>query len=360
LYCDFYSDTDLVLKRSFLEALRKEMELRKAYPEREAVETIYFGGGTPSQLSPTDFEVIFTTIYRLFPVKENAEITLEGNPDDLTEEYIRDLCSLPFNRISMGVQSFYDSDLHFLERRHNSQQAIRAISLFKTYGFENISIDLMYGLPGQTQSRWEENLEEALKLNVPHISAYHLTYEKGTRLYQLLKKEKIHPVDEETSIGLFSTLIHTLEQAGYTHYELSNFAKPGNISLHNSSYWTGKKYLGIGPSAHSYNGKRRQWNIASIRQYMEGINHGSPFFEEEILNLHERYNDYVITGLRTMWGIDLSVILTNFGKEMQKYCLMQAASSINRGMVLKSGDKLLLSRMGMFISDSVMSDLLWV
>jgi oxygen-independent coproporphyrinogen-3 oxidase len=348
------------LKQAFIAALSKEMEIRKEYLEGEILETIYFGGGTPSQLFPDDFKSIFETIYRLFQVKPDAEVTLEANPDDMNGRYIKDLCSLPFNRISMGIQSFRSDNLCFLERRHTGRQAVRAVSECKENGLDNISIDLIYGLPGQTPEQWKENLVETLKLEIPHISAYHLTYEEDTRLYQLLEKKEIHPAGEEISLLMFTILIDVLKQAGYVHYELSNFSKPGKLSLHNSSYWTGKKYLGLGPSAHSYDINSRQWNVSSIRKYIEGMNNNQPAIEKEMLNIHKRYNDYIITGLRTMWGIDTDQLLTNFGKEKEKYCLMQANPFINRGLIHKSGNKLLLSREGMFISDTVMSDLLWV
>ncbi len=350
----------MTLNRSFIIAICKEMELQKDYLEDKTIETIYFGGGTPSQLSSADFEQIFETIYRFFPVRRDAEITLEVNPDDMLPDYVRSLCSLPFNRISMGVQSFHDDDLRFLERRHNREQAIRAVSLCRDNGLDNISIDLIYGLPGQTIDRWEINLTEALKLEVPHISAYHLTYEEGTRLHKLLENNKVFPIDEETSISLFNHLIDRLQEAGYIHYEISNFAKPGKFSLHNSSYWTGSTYLGIGPSAHSYNKESRQWNVSSLSKYIRGINNNLPFVATEVLNVPKRYNDYMITGLRTMWGIDLTTVLTDFGEEKQNYCLMQATPYIRRGFMVRSGDKLLLSREGMFISDTIMSDLLWV
>ena len=279
LYCDFFSNTEMKYKEPYINALIKEMELRKGYIGNEALETIYFGGGTPSQLDEKDFGKIFEAIYRLFDVAEQAEITLEANPDDMKREYVSLLRNYPFNRVSMGVQSFHPEDLRFLNRRHDREQAIKAVELCKEYGITNISIDLIYGLPNQTKQAWEENLRQAIRLDVPHLSAYHLIYEEGTALYKLMEAGKVTPVDEELSVSFFSTLIDRLAEAGYLHYEISNFARPGFFSKHNSSYWTGKKYLGLGPSAHSYNGIDREWNPSSLPIYIEGI---------ENINLEEK------------------------------------------------------------------------
>jgi oxygen-independent coproporphyrinogen-3 oxidase len=347
-------------KEAFLTALLKEMEVRRDYLDSEPVETIYIGGGTPSQLTADDLRKIFETVYNLFSIKGDVEVTLEANPDDMTPDYVKSLRALPVNRISMGVQSFRDADLAFLQRRHNREQAIQAVSLCKENGLDNISIDLIYGLPGQTVEAWEKNLNDAICLGIPHLSAYHLIYEEGTKLNQLKESGKIKPVDEEISLSLFSVLTERLTEAGYIHYEISNFAYPGKISIHNSAYWRGKKYLGVGPSAHSYNIESRQWNVSSLIHYIEGITADAQTIEIEMLNILNKYNDYVITGLRTMWGISLSYILTTFGKKMQNYCLKQATPFINRGLIRYSDDKLLLSKEGMFISDGIMSSLLWV
>ncbi len=360
LYCDFFSNTRMEYKDSFLSAIIKEIELRKDYLDGDSIDTIYFGGGTPSQLSAIDFQKIFNMVYSTFTIKDDAEITIEANPDDMTDEYISALQYLPFNRISMGVQSFNDKDLRFLNRRHDVAQAIRAVCTIQEKGYDNISLDLMYGLPGQTVADWEKSISEAIRLNIPHISAYHLIYEEGTPLYRLKEAGKVSPVDENVSLQFFNTLIDRLTEAGYMHYEISNFAKPGAISRHNSSYWTGKKYIGIGPSAHSYNTGSRQWNISSLPLYIKGIEVNAPDIEVEMLNNNNKYNDYIITGLRTMWGINISYILTNFGRKMQDYLLEQAAPAIDRGLLRREGDKLLFSREGLFISDSIMSDLLWV
>lgn len=360
LYCDFFSNTDMRFREPYVDAVIREMELRQEYIGQEPLETIYFGGGTPSQLQAGDFKRIFDAAARLFDTTGCREITLEANPDDMTPEYVASLRDLPFNRVSMGVQSFQEKDLRFLNRRHDREQALRAVDRCKENGIRNISIDLIYGLPGQTPDEWESNLDEAIRLDIPHISAYHLIYEEGTALYKLKEAGKISPVEEEISVALFTSLIERLTANGYQQYEISNFARPGMLSRHNSSYWTGRKYLGIGPSAHSYNGISRQWNISSLPAYLRGIDSGSPDIEVEELDLNTRYNDFIITGLRTMWGVSLVEIQRQFGKEKLAYCQKQAAPYLKQGLLIQKGETLLLSREGIFISDGIMSDLLWV
>lgn len=360
LYCDFFSNTDMKFKEPYVSAVIREMQLRQEYIGEEPLDTIYFGGGTPSQLQQADFERIFKAIDCLFNISSCKEITLEANPDDMTPEYVASLRNLPFNRVSMGVQSFKEKDLHFLNRRHDREQALRAVGLCKENGIPNISIDLIYGLPGQTLEEWQENLDDAIHLEIPHISAYHLIYEEGTALYKLMEAGKVAPIEEELSVTLFSTLINRLAEAGYLHYEISNFARPGYFSQHNSSYWTGKKYIGIGPSAHSYDGESRQWNISSLPHYLEGIRTGIPNIEIEKLDINTKYNDFIITGLRTMWGIRTANIREQFGEEKQAYLERQAATYLHQGLLIYENDTLTLSEEGIFISDGIMSDLLWV
>ena len=348
LYCDFFSNTEMKFKEPYINAIIREMELRQEYIGKEPVKTIYFGGGTPSQLQAGDFERIFEAANRLFDTSDCREITLEANPDDMTPEYVASLRNLPFNRVSMGVQSFKEKDLRFLNRRHDRKQALRAVGLCKENGIQNISIDLIYGLPGQTLEEWQENLDDAIRLDIPHISAYHLIYEEGTTLYKLMETGKVTPVEEELSV------------AGYLHYEISNFARPGHLSRHNSSYWTGKKYLGIGPSAHSYDGESRQWNISSLPRYLQGIRAGIPDIEREELDINTKYNDFIITGLRTMWGIRTTDIRERFGEEKQAYLERQAAAYLHQGLLIRENDTLRLSKEGIFISDGIMSDLLWI
>lgn len=358
LYCDFHSNTEMVYKEAYINALIREMELRKDYLDGEPMETIYFGGGTPSRLNADDYERIFAAIDRNFDSSACHEITLEANPDDMTSGYVRSLTRLPFNRISMGVQSFDPEDLRFLRRRHDRDQALRAVRLCKENGFTNLSVDLIYGLPGQTPEKWSDNLDEVLRLDIPHISAYHLIYEEGTPLYAQLEAGQVRPVDEDTSVTLFSSLIDTLTTAGYEHYEISNFALPGYISRHNSSYWMGRTYLGLGPSAHSYNGDSREWVVSSLPLYLKSIAEGKPDIEKEILDTRTRYNDYIITRLRTHWGISYNEIDNLFGEDYALYCRRQASSFIMQGLLHETGQNLRFSPSGIFLSDTVMRELI--
>lgn len=288
------------------------------------------------------------------------EITLEANPDDLNEKYVHMLRRLPFNRISIGIQTFNDKTLQFLQRRHTARQAIEAIRRCQEAGFHNISIDLIYGLPNETTETWQTDLQQAIDLKVQHISAYHLIYEEGTPLWQLKTQQQIHEIDEDRSLSFFTQLIETLSAAGYEHYEISNFCLPGYYSQHNSSYWTGKKYIGCGPSAHSYNGMSRQWNIASLNDYIREIETGKVPYEKEDLNVYMRYNDRIITSIRTMWGLSLSNLRKEFGEKLYQYCLQNASPHIEQGMMEIKKDTLRLTRQGIFISDGIMSDLLWI
>ena len=360
IYCDFFSTTQSDQKSTYVRTLCEELRIRKDYLQEEDIETIYLGGGTPSQLSQKELELIFTTIYNIYKVKENAEITLEANPDDLTPEYVTMLRQLPINRISMGIQTFQENTLKLLHRRHTAQQAVEAFYRCREAGFQNISIDLMYGLPGETLETWIHDLRQAIDLHPEHISAYHLIYEEGTVLWKLREECQVKEADEDLSVSLFSTLIDMLTQAGYQHYEISNFCLPGLHSQHNSSYWTGKKYLGCGPSAHSYNGFSRQWNVASLDKYMTGISSGQPDFELEELDLYTRYNDFVITSIRTCWGMPLTRLRSEYGEELYRYCLRMAKPHIDEGILEIYEDVLKLTRKGIFISDGIMSDLLWV
>ena len=360
IYCDFFSTTQSDQKSTYVRALCEELRIRKDYLQEEDIETIYLGGGTPSQLSQKELESIFTTIYIIYKVKENAEITLEANPDDLTPEYVSMLCQLPINRISMGIQTFQENTLKLLHRRHTAQQAVEAFHRCREAGFQNISIDLMYGLPGETLETWIHDLKQAIDLHPEHISAYHLIYEEGTVLWKLREECQVKEADEDLSVSLFSTLIDMLTQAGYQHYEISNFCLPGLHSQHNSSYWTGKNYLGCGPSAHSYNGFSRQWNVASLDKYMTGISSGQPDFELEELDLYTRYNDFVITSIRTCWGMPLSRLQTEYGEELYHYCLRMAKPHLEQGVLQLQDEVLKLTSKGIFVSDGIMSDLLWV
>ena len=360
VYCDFFSNTDTRYKEPYLRAIEKEMELRGEYIDDDTLETIYLGGGTPSRLSGNDLERIFNAISRRFSITEGAEITLEANPDDIRPDYLSALRDLPINRISMGIQSFQPEDLRLLNRRHDREQAIRAVELCQAHGFTNLSIDLIYGLPGQTPEAWEENLRQAIRLGTPHLSAYHLTYEEGTALYKRLQTGQVEPVDEEVSVTLFHILTERMAEAGFQHYEISNFARPGFHARHNSAYWIGKPYLGLGPSAHSYNRTSREWNVASLPLYLRGIESGQPATERETLDLSTRYNDFIITGLRTMWGISLDKLRTEFGEALLAYCQKQARPYIQRGLLRQENDRLALSQAGILLSDGIMSELMYI
>lgn len=360
IYCDFYSTISLTQRQKYISAICKEIALRKKYIGDDTVRTIYFGGGTPSLLQKADFEQIFESLYRHFNITPDAEITLEANPDDLNKDYIKTLSNLPFNRISIGIQSFNDAELKFLGRRHNSSQAINAIFDCKEIGLKNIGIDLMYGLPGQDMDIWTSNLLQAININIQHISAYHLIYEEDTKLYRLLGQGKVKPVDELLSVDMFSVMIDKLNNAGFTHYEISNFAKEGYISQHNSSYWLGYKYLGLGASAHSYDGTNRAWNISSIHKYINEVEAGILPIELEYLTNRMRYNDYILTGMRTMWGLDLKKLESQFGKNMLSYCMENAKRHIYQGLVVEDENILKLTRKGIFTSDSIMSDLMFI
>lgn len=359
IYCDFYTGTDESALDAFVDAVRAEARGRSG-EITEPVKTVYFGGGTPSRLHRQHFERIFEMLFETFSVEKDAEITLEANPDDLSPEYIRMLSRLPFNRMSIGIQSFDDHELAFLSRRHTAAQAIRAVQDSQQVGFGNISIDLMYGLPGQTTEIWEHTVNRACDLNVPHISAYHLMYEEKTKMHSLLQTGKIAPVNDETSIGMFTGLIDTLTDHGFIHYEISNFGQPGFFSRHNSSYWKGEKYLGLGPSAHSFDGNNRSWNVASLSGYLKGAGSGTPGRETEHLSNIQKYNESILTGLRTMWGVNLTDLEHRFGKTFRDYCLVNARKFLDEQLLTIENNMLRFTRKGIFISDGIMSDLMWV
>lgn len=360
IYCDFYSTIRLKSTPEFIHALCRELEQRKDYLSGEKIETIYFGGGTPSQLSQDEFQQVFDAIGKYYDIASVEEVTLEANPDDLSLEYVHSLRQLPFNRISIGIQTFQDNTLKLLKRRHTGIEAIEAVKRCRENGFNNISIDLIYGLPGETDSTWEKDLMQAVELNVEHISAYHLTYEKGTPLYKMLQQSRVKEVDENRSIHFFSTLIDTLGKAGYEHYEISNFCKPGKESRHNTSYWKGISYLGCGPSAHSFNGHSREWNKASLTDYLLSAETGKRLYEIEELDIYTRYNEKIITGLRTKWGISLKDIEGEFGEELASYCTKQAEKHIHNGTLKLEDNRLKLTQDGIFVSDGIMSDLLFI
>lgn len=360
IYCDFYSTTRDDLKRRYVRALCQELRMRRNYLQGRSIHTVYFGGGTPSQLDEEDFRQIFHTLQATFGLENTTEITLEANPDDLTETYINTLRRFPINRISIGIQTFDDVTLKALHRRHTAAQAIEAVSRCREAGFRNLSIDLIYGLPGETEEQWQYDLETAIRLCPEHISAYHLTYEKGTPLYQLLQNRQIHEVNEDDSLHFFTRLNRTLRQAGYIHYEISNFCQPGRQAQHNTAYWQGIPYLGCGPSAHSFDTHSREWNQPSLEAYINGMEQGERPYEQEPLSPDTRYNEYVMTGLRTMWGISMEKIQKDFGLHRLRYLQEMARPHLQRGKLTENEGYLRLTEDGIFVSDDIISDLLFV
>ena len=363
IYCGFYSTTLMELRDRYVDALCQEMTLRQEALVQQglplpSLDTIYMGGGTPSQLSPRHLKILFDHINKVF--SNNAtEVTIEMNPDDVTEEYAHALSQLPVNRVSMGAQTFDDTRLRFLNRRHNARQVPQAVKTLREAGISNISIDLMYGFPGETLDNWQDDITKALNLGVEHLSAYCLMIEEGTVLYEKMRNgenERMRECDEELERQMYYTLTERLKAAGYEHYEISNFALPGRRSRHNSSYWTDLPYIGLGAAAHSYDGRSRYWNVADIRQYINGIENGSPVIDQEWLNDDSRYNDRVMLSLRTCEGIDLSTLQP----ADRTYLLSLAQKYIDNRLLTAEGDHLRLSNEGLFVSDMIMSDLMKV
>lgn len=382
IYCGFYSTTRLEQRQKYVDALCKEMILRsdhrsegvkelRSSDNTEAtinlstcqlanlptkINTIYLGGGTPSQLSIAQLEQLFIYINKVYGIGEDAEVTMECNPDDITDDYVQAISRLPINRVSMGVQTFDDNRLRFLHRRHSSENVYNAVERLRQAGIKNISIDLMYGFPNQTVDEWRLDIEKAISLNVEHISAYSLMFEEGTPLFKMLESKKIEEADEEQSLEMFNSLIDTLTAAGYEHYEISNFAKPGFRSRHNSSYWQGIPYIGIGAAAHSYDIKTRQWNVSDIDEYIKSIDKGIIPMEYETIDDDTRYNDTITTALRTAEGVDMASLSTKH----RNHCHASAETYIAQGLLELKNNRLRITRKGIFVSDMIMSDLMLV
>ena len=359
-YCAFYSSTLYNIREAYVDALCKELLMRKEYIANEMVGTIYLGGGTPSTLTMEQLKRICDTIYGNYPITETAEVTIECNPDDLTTEFLGQLRELPFNRISMGVQSFNDAQLKRLGRRHTAEAARQAVANARAAGYSNISIDLMFALPGSSRAEWQETLDAAIALRPEHLSAYNLMYEEGTQLYRDLTEGKVTELSEEENLEQFSMLINSMKAAGYRHYEISNFALPDRESRHNSSYWNDTPYIGCGASAHSYNGTSRQWNIADIKEYIKGVENGILNFEIEHLSEEERYNDAILTRLRTADGLPLAWMREKFCDRLNTYMLHAAEKEIALGNLKETNGHLSLTEKGIFISDAVIRELIYV
>lgn len=337
-------------------ALAKEIEMRKSEFQDEVVETIYFGGGTPSILEISDLKLLINTVYSNYKVVENPEITVEANPDDLSKERIIELSNNKINRLSIGIQSFFEDDLKLMNRAHNSAEAKECLE-FATQYFDNISVDLIYGIPEMSNEKWLQNIETALSFNVPHISSYALTVEPKTALHSFIQKGIIPQPDDEAAQEHFQILVDKLSENDFIHYELSNFGKENYFSKNNSSYWLGKKYIGIGPSAHSYDGEKRSWNVSNNTLYLKSIQENKLPSETEILSKTDRYNEYVMTGLRTIWGISLDRIQTEFGTTYLDYLNQQAAKYIEDHLLFVDENILRTTKKGKFLSDGIASDL---
>lgn len=356
-YCNFFSVASVRYKPQFVDNLLKEIALQKGYLGEQTVNTIYFGGGTPSLLEIEGLEKIFAALYEQFNIAGDAEITLEANPDDINKQWITGIINSPVNRISLGIQSFSDADLQYLNRIHTALQAENAVKLLQDKGFGNLSIDLIYGIPGLEEEQWTKNLEIFHALNIAHLSAYALTVENQTALDVLIRKGKMAQPSDEDTVSHFRILQAFMEDAGYIHYEISNFAREGFYSRHNSLYWAGGHYLGLGPSAHSYNGISRRWNKASLKEWFALDRYFSESYEEEFLSVDQRYNEYVMTSLRTVWGCDLKVVQHAFGDKYHAYISMQMIRHIRDGMLTTDRGRIFLTRKGKLFADGITADM---
>jgi putative oxygen-independent coproporphyrinogen III oxidase len=355
-YCDFHFSTSLKKKDELINALAKELELRKDEFKNITVETIYFGGGTPSLLSNEELKFIIDSVYKYYAVIKNPEITLEANPDDLSKDQIIQLSKSPINRLSIGIQSFFEADLKLMNRAHNAEEAKMCLEEATKY-FENISLDLIFGIPGASNEQWLKNIEIALSYNVPHISSYALTVEPKTALASFIEKGIIDNVDDDVAHNQFHLLKDKLDDAGFIHYELSNFGKEGFFSKNNSAYWQGKSYLGIGPSAHSFNGKQRGWNVRNNTKYIKALQQNELPIEIETLTLTDRYNEYIMTGLRTIWGVSLQKVEKDFGPVFKNYLIEEANIFINQHLLYIDDEHIRVTKKGQFLSDGIASEL---
>ncbi|GIQ59210.1 coproporphyrinogen III oxidase [Flavobacterium collinsii] len=365
-YCDFHFSTSMKKKDEMVLALAKEIVMRKdelkfidSAQNNDQIETIYFGGGTPSVLSNAEINFLIDTVYNNYNVVENPEITLEANPDDLSPERILELSKSPINRLSIGIQSFYEEDLKMMNRAHNSAEAINCLKEATKY-FDNISLDLIYGIPGLTDEMWKKNIKTALSFGIPHISSYALTVEPKTALKKLIDTGKIAEPQDEAASNHFMILVDTLEKNGFVHYELSNFGKENYFSKNNSAYWLGKKYIGIGPSAHSYDGEKRGWNVANNSLYIKSIQNDELPIETEILSKSDRYNEYIMTGLRTIWGVSLDRIDAEFGSDYLDYLQKQSQKFLKDDLLFIENNILKPTAKGKFLTDGIASDLFYL
>ena len=358
-YCDFHFSTSMKKKDDMVLAIAKEIQMRKNESENEIIETIYFGGGTPSVLTLAEINFLIAAVYANYAVAENPEITLEANPDDLSSERIIEWSKSKINRLSIGIQSFFEEDLQLMNRAHNSVEAKKCLEEATQY-FDNISLDLIYGIPGMSNEKWKQNIETALRFGIPHISSYALTVEPKTALNKLIQTGKVAKPNDEVAQEHFAVLVATLEANDFIHYELSNFGKENYFSKNNSAYWLGKKYIGVGPSAHSYNGISRSWNVSNNSIYLKSIRENIVPHEMEILSITDRYNEYVMTGLRTIWGVSLERIGTEFGGEYLNHLNKQTRKFLNDGLLCIENGILKSTPKGKFLTDGIASDLFFL
>lgn len=352
-YCNFYSLATKKFRNETINAIIHELEIRKNYLNGEKLNTIYFGGGTPSLFHPQILNSIVEKAYKVFGVTENAEITVEANPDDINKQWLRDLRKTAVNRLSIGVQSFDDKDLHYLNRIHTVAKAEEAIKMAQNHEFENLSIDLIYGSPVLDDDGWNENISKSIRLGVPHISAYALTVEPRTALDHFIRKGKIQPLDDAGAARQFKMILQGLEDAGFEHYEISNFCLPGRYSRHNTSYWFGEKYLGAGPSAHSFDGESRQWNVSNLKSYISSVGKNETDYQKEVLTPVQKYNEYVMTSLRTMWGINLEKVKIDFGKKLHAHLITEVQPFLKNHQIQISLNKMTLTNEGKFFADRI-------
>jgi len=357
-YCDFYHVvSDEQDHKDFISALLEEAELKQNYLGKGTpIYTIYIGGGTPSVFSVKEIETILNNLINYYSVEKDCEITIEVNPDDVSPEYMKGLKNIEINRVSLGIQSWHDDDLKLLNRRHTAEEAAKALNDIINAGFENISADLIYGIPGMNTERWASNIDRTLAFDIQHLSAYHLTIEPGTVFGKMLEKGKLQEAEEEESVSEFNLLLDKMETAGFIQYEISNFGRPGYFSAHNTNYWKQVPYIGLGPSAHSFNGYSRQWNVKNLKKYIRYVKGGRLFYEKEDLDLKTKFNEYILTSLRTMWGIDLEYVEKAFEKEGYDYVVNFSAKFINYGLMEQKEKSLILTNQGKMISDNIISE----
>ena len=356
-YCNFHFSTSLKHKEEIISAIITEITLRKQFLEGKTIQSIYFGGGTPSLLTSTELNLILENIAASFTIENDVEITLEANPDDINTQKLIELKTSGINRISLGIQSFYDRDLLMMNRSHNAGQAEKSLQLIKDAGFENITADLIYGIPDQSNAEWESNIQKLLRFNINHISCYALTVEPKTKLFHLIAKNKMLSPDENHAAEQFEILTALLIADGYEHYEISNFAKNQKYSRHNTSYWSGNWYAGFGPSAHSYNGISRQWNISNNALYVKNINSGMDFFESEHLTKSQQINEFIMVSLRTMWGLDKNQFEKKYGESELKQLMKGAEKYITENYISDTNGYLIITSKGKFVSDGIIAEL---